>query len=112
MGMTTYAALTDQLLTEPFYGDHFENQFGITIPENTSLTPTIMNMTNASAEDRVTACIQVVVTHRAFERTFLRLEKAIHVWMRSFAREVTGLSVRTSWKPCQKVFNKLADIDK
>merc|ERR1712151_547275 len=35
--IATYAAHADQLLNEPFYGDHFEKNFGISVPPNMSV---------------------------------------------------------------------------
>merc|ERR1712217_817570 len=79
---------------------------------SSSMLSRIMEVANASVATRASTCIQLVATQRAFERTFLRLEKAIRVWLASFGRKGLVPNIRASWKPCQKVFFKLEDIDK
>jgi len=100
-----YAHFADDMLKQPWYGNVFEQEFGIELPhtEKTSLA----KVKNESIEVRSMACMQILATHRAFERTFQRINLAIKVWLQTFAREYLFPSVRHSWWPCKKVFNSL-----
>jgi len=106
--MAYYGFGVDELLKEPFYGKWYKEEFGIaTNATGVSLLPMLQNVKNKSLAERWPVCVSVMATHRAFERTFLRIKAAISIWMQTFARDTRFESPTGSWYPCQKVFNKV-----
>jgi len=108
--MAYYGFRLDELTDQPFFEQWYEREFGIKKQaETVSLLPTLIKTKGMEIGKKLPVCLQTLATHRAFERTFQRLNEAIQVWMRSFARELIGVSIRTTWWPCQKVFYKIGD---
>jgi len=105
-----YAHFTDDLLEEPWYGDLLEQEFGIELP-HTNKTD-LRSLEGKSVEVRSIACMQLLATHRAFERTFLRLRSGIQVWLQTYGRSYRSASIRHSWWPCRKVFNSIEHGDR
>jgi len=111
--MAYYGFRVDELLAEPFYGKWYEEEFGIDPPaQQLSFLPQLQKVAKKPLEERLPVCMELMATHRAFERTFERIHGAITVWMQSFSRDIQFTNVRASWWPCQKVFYKIADLDK
>jgi hypothetical protein len=103
--MAYYAFRLDELVEEPFFEQWEEHEFGIKkVQKVVSLLPELTKAKDTSIENRFRTCVYMLASHRAFERTFQRLNEAIQVWLRSFARGFIRPSSRTSWAPCQKVF--------
>jgi len=63
---------------------------------------------NASQWERGQACIGVVATQRASERTLIKLAGAVEVWMRTFAYKIWAPFSATR-RLCKSVFNSLAE---
>jgi len=111
--MAYYGFRVDELLAEPFYGKWYEDEFGIKPPTHqVSFLSQLHAVASKPIEDRLTVCMEMLATHRAFERTFERIHSAITVWMQSFSRDLQFSNVRASWWPCKRVFYKIADSDK
>lgn len=117
--MAYYGFRLDELTAQPFFEEWYEREFGIKkqtdivsgkkVKVEVSLLPRLIEAKDMEIGKRWAPCMQTLATHRAFERTFQRFNEAIQVWMRSFARDLVSLSVRTSWWPCQKIFYKIWD---
>jgi hypothetical protein len=111
--MAYYGFRLDELVGKPVFGEYYEREFGIKkqggMMQKFSLLPKLREAQNMQMVDKWPVCMQMLATHRAFESTFRRLNSAIKVWMRSFARELVGPSIRTSWWPCKRVFYKIYD---
>lgn len=109
--MAYYGFGVDELLKEPLYGKWYKEEFGIeTNATGVSLLSMLQKVKNKSLAERWPVCVSVMATHRAFERTFLRMKAAISIWMQTFARETRFESPTGSWYPCQKVFTKVGMV--
>jgi hypothetical protein len=106
-----YGFRLDELEGDNLYATWYEREFGIkqVANETMSLMPKLIAARDLPIGQKWPVCNQILATHRAFERTFQRLNSAIQVWMRSFARDKIGPSIRSSWWPCKKVFYKIWD---
>jgi len=103
--MAYYGFRLDELTGQPTFEEWYDREFGIKREAATvSMVPRLASMKDLDIEGKWPVCMQMLATHRAFERTFQRLKQAVQVWMRSFARDLRGVSIRNTWWPCQKVF--------
>lgn len=112
-----YADVADELLIEPQYGHIIEEKFGGSLVEAIQSEANELREMNVlwnlkgdeEPEVRAEACLSMVATHRAFERTFQKLAKSMEVWLRTWGRKRFSANVHTSWQPCKKVFPALID---
>eukprot|EP00931_Biecheleriopsis_adriatica_P024422 TRINITY_DN15223_c0_g1_i2.p1 TRINITY_DN15223_c0_g1~~TRINITY_DN15223_c0_g1_i2.p1 ORF type:complete len:235 (-),score=47.87 TRINITY_DN15223_c0_g1_i2:42-719(-) len=110
--MAYYGHRVDELLEAPYYGQWYQEEFGIeNHAEGISLLPRMLEVKDKPLADRLPVCMQLMATHRAFERTFERMKDAIRIWMQTFARSFMKGSIRGSWFPCKKVFYKMSDFE-
>eukprot|EP00929_Paragymnodinium_shiwhaense_P093109 TRINITY_DN5318_c0_g1_i1.p1 TRINITY_DN5318_c0_g1~~TRINITY_DN5318_c0_g1_i1.p1 ORF type:complete len:621 (-),score=150.27 TRINITY_DN5318_c0_g1_i1:150-2012(-) len=101
-----YGKYADQLLDKPLYGTAFRDLFEIDLSLEQEKPGTLLKqITCASAEERPKLCTSLLASHRAFEKTFMRLAVAMRAYMKTFARQERWLTGR-SFKPCRKVFAK------
>eukprot|EP00929_Paragymnodinium_shiwhaense_P093114 TRINITY_DN5318_c0_g3_i1.p1 TRINITY_DN5318_c0_g3~~TRINITY_DN5318_c0_g3_i1.p1 ORF type:complete len:340 (-),score=74.18 TRINITY_DN5318_c0_g3_i1:163-1182(-) len=105
-----YGKYADQLLHKPLYGKAFRKLFDIDLKvEDERPGSLLKQITCASAVERPRLCTSLLASHRAFEKSFVRLSVAIRAYMKTFAREATHTSGRTIPQPCRRVFYKPSD---
>lgn len=107
-----YSFRLDEILHTNWRGALYLEEFGIEAPKDkVSLLPLIIAAKDKPMSERWSICMQMLATHRAFERAFERIEVALKIWLRSYSRAITAPSIRTSWWPCQKIYYKLDDYN-
>eukprot|EP00931_Biecheleriopsis_adriatica_P003878 TRINITY_DN105634_c0_g1_i1.p1 TRINITY_DN105634_c0_g1~~TRINITY_DN105634_c0_g1_i1.p1 ORF type:complete len:531 (-),score=128.63 TRINITY_DN105634_c0_g1_i1:25-1617(-) len=110
--MAYYGYRVDELLEAPYFGQWYQEEFGIGHhAEGVSLLPKMLEFKDKPLPERLPICMQLMATHRAFERTFVRLKDAVRVWMQSFSRTLTKVNMRSSWLPCKRVFFKASKFE-
>jgi len=81
--MAYYGFRLDELATKPFFEKWYQEEFGIQKEANTvSLMPELVKVKDQGIAERWPVCMQMMSTHRAFERTFQRMNAALKIWMR------------------------------
>merc|ERR1719221_1923790 len=78
------------------------------ITEKHSFTDVIAELQVKSLEQRMVGCGSILATHRAFEKTFARMVKAVEIWMKTYARERRhiDMTVGSTVHPCKQTFYK------
>lgn len=116
--LSTVMQVTDELLVTPHYKHIMEEKFGVAPPPNDGNSTSFSELSDLdrvkddTMDKRFFTCYSILATHRAFEMSLSRVAQSLEVWTRTFARRKTAPSFYgISWKPCQKVFNKLADAE-
>jgi len=108
-----YAKSADQLFTAPIYEEWLLQRFDLEFDEqdqqNMASMDAVWNVEDTASQwERSQACISVVATQRASERTLIKLAAAVEAWMRTFAWKKWALFSHTR-RPCKSVFNSLAE---
>merc|ERR1712194_99221 len=87
----------------------FDLEFDEQDQQNMASMDAVWNVEDTASQwERSQACISVVATQRASERTLIKLAAAVEAWMRTFAWKKWALFSHTR-RPCKSVFNSLAE---
>eukprot|EP00929_Paragymnodinium_shiwhaense_P045019 TRINITY_DN23054_c0_g2_i1.p1 TRINITY_DN23054_c0_g2~~TRINITY_DN23054_c0_g2_i1.p1 ORF type:complete len:651 (+),score=183.77 TRINITY_DN23054_c0_g2_i1:95-2047(+) len=113
--LSSYGAITDDLLQKPFYEALIHDQFEVRLPKDQRKNGVLIfqqlaeRLGQADANQMAASnCVGLLATSRAYERTFLRLSVALQAYVRSYAKEHFWI-YRTSFHACGKVFVKIGD---
>lgn len=99
-----YGHESDELFSKPVYAEWFERYFDITMPQTDNTRTELNRVAGAPAQAKVTTCLTIEATHRAFERLFVRIKSALKIYAHTFARARLHVSLRTIQHPCRRVF--------
>jgi len=100
----------DDLLTNDKYGHHIQNIYAVyDVKKPQNIVPKLAAMSELSEGMQSLNCVSLIATQRAYAEAFVKLEQALQVWMRSYARDSWIANVQTTWYPCARIMNKLSD---